>query len=84
MTKRKILKISVEFLFFYNSFLEFTILAGVRKFRLLCSQHFDENLENCAKMHLVFLHMSYEFEYFYQCLITFWDLEDSREPTQIH
>ena len=29
-------------------------------------------------MHLVSFHISYEFEYFYQFGITFWDLRDSR------
>ena len=25
-------------------------------------------------------HMSYEFEYFYQCIITFWGLRNSKGP----
>ena len=33
-----------------------------------------------AKMQLV----SYEFEYFYQCIMTFWGLRDSKGPILMH
>ena len=35
-------------------------------------------------MQLVSLHLSYEFEYFYQCIMTFWGLRDSRGPIWMH
>ena len=59
--------------------LELTILADVRKTRLLY-EVISLKCQNRGKMHLVSIHISYENEYFYQCIITFWCLRDSKGP----
>ena len=67
-----------HYVFFHAS--RHTWLTSTKRFTNLKVNLKHLGLYIGAKMQLV----SYEFEYFYQCIMTFWDLRDSKGPILMH